>query len=843
MSKAIQGAAMLAGAVGMGAVAYLDPMIMFTPGYAHIMESLIVGGIAMEGGAIASALTQNRGMGITTRQPASLRQIIYGEQRVPGVEIYRSTTGSHHDQFNYIIVIAGHEVDSIVNLYLDGRQVYWLGSGNGWSVRNGVGFGGIADNNTHIGPGGQHYNFGGTGHSGIYCEARYGDQSEGDVISAMTANDPNWAAASGSSPWVGGCCYVYLKIEYNPSLFPGEPEIRFTVRGKNNILDPRTGTRGFTNNWALVVGDVLEDPTFGLGDVGAVNTDQQIAAANVCDEQVALSIGGTEFRYCCDWHYDTGASPGDVLQTMMPAAAGRLSRIGGEWYVWPAYWQGPSFDFDTSLITGEVEWIPYRGLRELINRVNGTYIAPNSPWNVAGNLYDSNGWYNGSIANQFPFAFTPTSYPQYAHDALHGYAEDVFLEADSGVIGQWNSGTTYGVDDAILFAAPTSPAGPTLIYLSLVDANVGNQPDTSPTDWLPWSNQLPLELTQSCVLSIAQAQRAAKISLMRNRQQGSGTFPMGLEAWKMQPLDVMRLTFVPYGWGGKQLEITATQFHIQPAQEDGGASSVRFTATAQETDQTTYEWSTTEELSVYDVQGNPTVTPYVVDPPTALTLLSDATTAVIGVDGVNTPRILATWVPSDDVLVTQTQIQYQNAASPVGPWIDVGTVDTATTSAYISGVIAGQSYNVQIRALRANGATSVWVQAGPVLVAAPNSLQNSYSNNPAISLSQPDAVTIAMQAVAVTFGSSTVHYAARNITIPAPSAATWYYVTINDPTQSGETGSPISATLATNASTTTDLCGVLGQTYMGAILVLPAGAAISELAGGWPAPTTFQVGP
>jgi hypothetical protein len=894
MSKAIQGAAMLAGAVGMGAAAFLDPALVASPFFDKIMASLVIGGISMEAGAIAGALTQNRGMGITTRQPASLRQIVYGEQRVGGVEIYRSTTGSHHDQFNFIIVIAGHEIDSIVNLYLDGRQVYWLGSGNGWSVRNGVGFGGVADNNTHIGPGGQHYNFGGTGHSGIYCEARYGDQMEGDVISALTANDPNWAASGGNSPWVAGCAYIYLKVEYNPSLFPSEPAIRLTVRGKNDIYDPRTLTKGFTNNWALIINDVLTDPTFGLGDVRGVNRAQLIAAANVCDEQVPLSIGGTESRYCCDWHYDTGTSPGDVLQTMMPAAAGRLSRIGGEWYIWPAYWQGPSFTFEENILTGEIEWIPYRGLRELINRVNGTYIAPNSPWNVAGNLYDANGWYNGTIANQFPFAFTPTNYPQYAHDVLHGYAEDIFLEADSGVLGPWASGTSYNLDDAVVFSAPTSPVGPPIIYrslsqgnignqpdthsapyvgastawsisatfasgdactyqgdvyISLVDANTGNQPDISPSAWqlfqcwIAWSNQLPLELVQNCVLSIAQAQRCAKITIMRNRQQGSGTFPMALKAWQMQPLDVMQLAFSAYGWGGKQLEISATTFHIEPPQEEGGAPSVRFTASAQETDQTSYEWSTTEELSVYDVPGNPTVSPYTVDPPSDLVLLSDATTAVIGADGVNTPRILAAWVPSPDVLVTQTQIQYQNASSPLGPWIDVGTVDTATTSAYISGVVSGDYYNVQIRALRANGATSVWVEAGPVLVGAPNSLQNSYSNNPAISLSQPDATTITMQQVSVTFGGNTVQYAGRDITIPAPAAPTWYYITINDPTQSGESGSPISATLTANASIDTNLCGVLGQTYMGAILALPGGAAISELAGGWPAPTTFQVGP
>lgn len=783
MSKAVEGAAMLGAAVATGAamfaLASTGVGIAALPFLAHIMATLVVGGIAMEGGAIASALTQNRGMGITTRQPAAYRQIIYGTQRVGGIIVYRSTTGSHHDQYNFVIVLAGHEVDSIENLYLDGRQVFWDVGSAGNHTRNGVNFGGHAGGGTKIGPGGQHYNF----DTLVYCEARFGDQSEGDVITGLTANDPAWDAdGSGNSPYLGGCAYVYLKVEYDTSMFPNEPEIRFTVRGKNDIYDPRTATSGFTNNWALIVADVLTDAVFGLGD-DSVNQDQLIAAANVCDEQVDISIGGTESRYCCDWHYDTATAPGDVLQTMMPAAAGRLSRIGGEWFIWPAYWQGPSFTFDQSILTGELDWTPYRSFRELINRVNGTYIAPNSPYNVAGNLYDANGWYFGSIANQFPFAFTPTNYPQYAADVLHGYASDAFLAADGDV-------------------------------------------------------QLPLQLVQNCVLSVAQAQRVAKIYLMRNRQQGSGSFPVALAAWQMQPLDVMNFTFAANGWSDKQLEIVRTQFHVEPPQGEGDGPSVRCVFDVQETAETVYEWSTAEELSVYDVPSNPSVAPYIVDPPTDLVLLSDASTAVLGADGVNLPRILATWVPSPDVQVITTQIQYRISGSPANPWIDVGTVSNDITSAYISGVVAGTSYDVQIRALRLTGATSVWVETDDCVVDGPSSLANSYTINPQFPLTQPSSTEIDVAAVAATFGANTVNYEARTITISAPSVPTWYYVTIPDASQTGD-ASPLQSAAAATANT---LVGVPGNTYLGAILALPAGGATRSLAGGWPAPQTTQVG-
>lgn len=837
---------MLAGALALSVAAVADPALLASPLFYKALETMVVGGVAMEAGAIASALTSNRAMGITTRQPAAFRQIIYGEQRVGGIMVYESTTGSHLDQYNMVIVLATHEIDSIVNLYLDGRQVYWDGTGPGYTTRNGVAFGGNADGSDHIGPGGQHYNFG----SLVYCEARYGDQARGDVVAALTANDPNWAQTAAGLPYLGGCAYVYLKVEHDAAMFPQFPEIRFTVRGKNDIWDPRkpapppaptvlarpitllngwgnnahvgayelgqdqalnwglnndttypyanpasavdgdhatsasclmqhthkyagciwsfaalgsapsalwlnvlssipaidgaarsagiwytldggaTWTMlynaaqldkqwlsveldaaqdasqvqvmaffdshddmdhnvfdvhladgseeaydgqqqtGYTSNWALVVADVLRDPAWGLGDSN-VNADQLIAAANVCDEQVALAAGGTEARYACHFHYDTSMGPGDVLDTMMPAAAGRISYIGGEWYIWPAYWQGPSFSFDAGALTGPVSWKPYRKMRDLFNRVSGTYIAPNYPYNVAGNLYDSNGWYLNTLQNNFPFAFQPTNYPEYAADTLHGYPSDVFLAQDGG-------------------------------------------------------RMLPKQVVQSCVLSVSQAQRCAKIILFRNRQQGSGVLPMSLAGWRVQPCDVLEMTFSGQGWTSKQLEVVGTSFSVE---KQGGDTvpSVRFQASVQETDSSVYEWNTWEELSVYDVPSNPGVgVPYIVPAPTAVTVISDGTTALTQADGTLLDQLLASWTPPADATVTQIQIQYQAAGA--ASWQDAGTTGGQATSFSIGGVSAGASYNVRLRAVRSSGAASAWVEVDGVVASPSGQLVDSSGN-------------------------------------------------------------------------------------------------------------------
>lgn len=802
MSKAIEGAALLGGAVLDGVAMYVLAStgvgIAALPFLAHVMESLVVGGLALEAGAVASAIIGNAGMPITLRQTAANRQVIYGEMRVGGVIIYESTTGSSHDQRNFIIVLAGHECEAIVNAYLDGRQVYWQGSGVGYSVRNGVGFGGIADGASHTGPDGTQYNFGGTGHSGLYFEARFGDHVQGDVLGSLNANDPNWGPQTTAGetwgapvtstnppttpcPWIGGCCAVYQKLEFNTNVFPSDPQSRFTVRGKNNIWDPRDSTFKYTNNAALIIADVLTNSDFGLNDA-TVNEAQLIAAANVCDEMVALADGiNEELRYTINWAFDTSLGVGDILETMLEGCAGRLSRIGGEWYIWPAYWQGPSFTFDESAITGPITWSGNRSTRDLFNEVRGTYIAPNYPYNVAGNLYDSNGFYNGGAQNNFPFAFQPTNFPAYAADPLHGFSSDAYL-ADDG-------------------------------------------------------RKLVKEVNFRCVISVAQAQRVAKIMLLRNRQQGSSSFPMSLAAFKMQPTDVMQFTFAENGWSNKLLEITSVNLRVEDGDEKGSAPTLRCDFGVQETDSTVYDWDpTTDELTVYDVPSFPGGIPTQPAPPTGLALTSNASTALTAADGIVTPRILAAWTAPADVRVLQVQIQHSPHSA--GTWVDDGTVDVATTSAYISGVVAGNAYDVRIRSLTGKGQTSDWEEVDNVTVSAPNSLQNSYTNNPAIALTQPTSTTIAVAAVATTFGSATVNYAARTLTITAPSVPTWLYVSIADPTQQGESGSP---TLTATASSSNSLAGVQGHTYIGAILALPAGGATQILAGGWPAPQTVQV--
>ena len=171
----------------------------------------------------------------------------------------------------------------------------------------------------------------------------HGTPSDGDVGDPVNYFDNPWNAQC----LLLGRTAVFLRLHYNDAYFVnGMPSISFLVRGKNDILDPRTSpyTYGYTENAALCVADHLSNVTWGFK--AAYGTEipilPLIAAANNCDEPVALAAGGTEPRYACNGGFPLTASRGEVLQNLLTACGGRISYAGGQFIIYPAAWPGVS---------------------------------------------------------------------------------------------------------------------------------------------------------------------------------------------------------------------------------------------------------------------------------------------------------------------------------------------------------------------------------------------------------------------------------------------------------------------------------------------------------------------
>jgi hypothetical protein len=99
--------------------------------------------------------------------------------------------------------------------------------------------------------------------------------------------------------------------------------------------------------------------------------------------------------------------------------------------------------------------------------------------------------------------------------------------------------------------------------------------------------------------SVSRAQRLFKIELLRIRQQGRGGLVGMMTTYQSAPLDVVYLSYVPFAWVNKILEIANVRlvpFKVQA----GNGREVTLLGTEidiQETDPSVYEWDITEELS------------------------------------------------------------------------------------------------------------------------------------------------------------------------------------------------------------------------------------------------------
>jgi hypothetical protein len=77
-------------------------------------------------------------------------------------------------------------------------------------------------------------------------------------------------AGLGASAWTSacrqdGCCSIHFKLKWDQTAWPnGVPEHPYEAARQEELLDPRTSTTAWSNNWALCVRDWMTDSLFGL---------------------------------------------------------------------------------------------------------------------------------------------------------------------------------------------------------------------------------------------------------------------------------------------------------------------------------------------------------------------------------------------------------------------------------------------------------------------------------------------------------------------------------------------------------------------------------------------------
>lgn len=302
-----------------------------------------------------SAGAANRGTLINSRQAAAAHEYVYGQVRKGGIITFLETTGTSNKYLHMIIALAGHEVQSIGDIYVNDEVV-------------------TIDANGYV--------TGTRWKSKIRVLKHLGNQTSWTTnFSNAPTNlrDTISDECDLPSTFVGlGIAYIYARVEYDQDVFSGGmPTFTAVVSGKK-VYNPVTATTSYSNNAARVIRDYITS-SYGLNDT-AVNDTYFAAATNDCDDAIPLAAGGTQTRYTIDGVINADSTIGTALADMMEACNGALFFSGGEWKckvgVYNASVKSLTLDDFRSAITFSTR-MPRR---ENFNRITGKFIDASSDW-------------------------------------------------------------------------------------------------------------------------------------------------------------------------------------------------------------------------------------------------------------------------------------------------------------------------------------------------------------------------------------------------------------------------------------------------------------------------------
>ena len=315
---------------------------------------------------------------ITQRNPAADARVVYGKVRTGGTIVHMETIGSKNETMHMAIILSGHEINAISRVYINDEPFTLTTSGNIFTID----------------------------YKGSTSAINF------DYLLGTDAQSPMELMAGVAANYsFRGLATLGARLVFDQDKFPqGLPNITAEIEGKK-VYDPRTETTVYSNNPALCIRDYLTNTVYGLGATGVeVDNDSFIAAADVCDEDVDLSAGGTEKRYTLNGTFLTSEKPKDVLGKMLMSCGGSLTYVGGKWTIKVAEYRTPEVTLTDDDFVSEITIQGSVSRRDVFNAVKGTYSEPEALYQLSSFPPVTNATYaaqdNETIWKDIQFPFT-----------------------------------------------------------------------------------------------------------------------------------------------------------------------------------------------------------------------------------------------------------------------------------------------------------------------------------------------------------------------------------------------------------------------------------------------------
>lgn len=489
---------------------------------------------------------------VMTRNPIANRRVIYGTGRYSGPMLFANVSGSENKYLHIIIALAGHEVEEISGTFwFDDKQVDVPYPGNNTTHPT---YAPHVLLNKHRGEAGQ--------------------TADGQLLSDIPGL---WT----TSHKLEGIAYIMVRLSYDPQVFPGGiPNITALVRGKK-CYDPRDSSTAFTQNPALALRDYLTDTTYGMRATSAEIDDASfIAAANICDESVAIA---TSFTESCDITSGDRRIVTSDTSSIFPGLAVSGTGIAAGAVVESVDVDGAYFTIDRDPTATNTSVTVSFGDAEPRYSINGAFETDAQPATVieyilatmAGSLvYVGGKWVLKAGAYETP---TVSLDEDDLRGALTVKTRDSIKDTWNGVKGTFSN--------------------PVENYQLTDFKGVNNATYVTEDDGELWR-----DVTMPFVTSHSLAQRLAKIELERARRDITVTMQCKLTALKVQAGDTVAITNAREGWTGKPFVVTNLTFAVADDLTVGCDLALR------ETDPTIFDFDAETEEQPYE-PSTPSDTP------------------------------------------------------------------------------------------------------------------------------------------------------------------------------------------------------------------------------------------
>ena len=313
-------------------------------------------------------------------EPTTPRKMVFGTTAMNLDLRYHEASGTNQEYIDYVIAVSAHKVKSIDEIWFEEKKA--------WSATGGV-------TSTYSG----------------YLTVQ--TITEGSASSYFNING---GAKWGSSERLTGCAQVKLRIKRSgpddktqSPLANGLPN-RVTIIGDGALLyDPRKdgtvpGGSGAhrandqstwgnytaaddTDNpalqllWFLLGWRINGQLSVGCGVPPArIDLESFITAANICDENVTLAIGGTQKRYRTSGTASDADDRMEIINTFLACMNASLRDNNGQLSLTIIKNDLADYvlTFDEGDIFDEFEWNQTRGLNESYNKARGRFVDPSN---------------------------------------------------------------------------------------------------------------------------------------------------------------------------------------------------------------------------------------------------------------------------------------------------------------------------------------------------------------------------------------------------------------------------------------------------------------------------------